>query len=74
MRLLFDKVIKSSSVFRQLNSNTLIHIPNQRKMATEVEKAQTATPGESTIFGRILRKEIPCNFLYEDDQVRIVSV
>lgn len=37
-------------------------------MATEVEKAQTAAPTEDTIFGKILRKEIPCNFIYEDDQ------
>ncbi|KAL7295229.1 hypothetical protein TKK_0011437 [Trichogramma kaykai] len=43
-------------------------ISNVRKMATEVEKAQTATPGGDTIFGKILRKEIPCKFIYEDDQ------
>lgn len=41
----------------------------QRKMATEVEKAQTAAPGGDTIFGKILRKEIPCDFIYEDDKV-----
>jgi len=39
-----------------------------RKMATEVEKAQTAAPGGDTIFGKILRKEIPCTFIYEDDK------
>ncbi|XP_046415851.1 adenosine 5'-monophosphoramidase HINT1 [Neodiprion virginianus] len=41
-----------------------------RKMASEVEKAQraTATLGGDTIFGKILRKEIPCKFIYEDDQ------
>lgn len=37
-------------------------------MATEVEKAQTAAPGGDTIFGKILRKEIPCKFIYEDDK------
>ncbi|OAD61001.1 Histidine triad nucleotide-binding protein 1 [Eufriesea mexicana] len=37
-------------------------------MATEVEKAQTAVPTEDTIFGKILRKEIPCEFIYTDDQ------
>ena len=37
-------------------------------MATEVEKAQTAAPGGDTIFGKIVRKEIPCNFIYEDEQ------
>ncbi|XP_011310653.1 histidine triad nucleotide-binding protein 1 [Fopius arisanus] len=39
-----------------------------RKMASEVEKAQSATAGGDTIFGKILRKEIPCNFIYEDNQ------
>jgi len=39
------------------------------KMADEIQKAQAARPGGDTIFGRILRKEIPCNFIYEDDQV-----
>jgi len=39
-----------------------------RNMASEVEKAQTAAPGSDTIFGKILRKEIPCDFIYEDDQ------
>lgn len=35
----------------------------------EVQKAQGAQAGGDTIFGKILRKEIPCNFIYEDDQV-----
>lgn len=35
---------------------------------SEVEAAQTAAPGGDTIFGKILRKEIPCDFIYEDDQ------
>ncbi|XP_034940284.1 histidine triad nucleotide-binding protein 1 [Chelonus insularis] len=39
-----------------------------RKMASEVEKAQSAAPADDTIFGKILRKEIPCTFIYEDDQ------
>lgn len=38
-------------------------------MADEVSKAQQASAGGDTIFGKILRKEIPCNFIYEDDQV-----
>lgn len=38
-----------------------------RTMADEVEKAQTAQAGGDTIFGKILRKEIPCNFIYEDN-------
>ena len=37
---------------------------------TEVAKAQTAQPGGDTIFGKIIRGEIPTKFIYEDDQVR----
>jgi histidine triad (HIT) family protein len=36
---------------------------------SEVEKSSVASPGGDTIFGKILRKEIPCNFIYEDDRV-----
>ena len=42
------------------------------KMAGEVEKAQQAAAqgdGGDTIFGKIMRKEIPCDFIYEDDKV-----
>ncbi|KAK3094392.1 hypothetical protein FSP39_001167 [Pinctada imbricata] len=37
-------------------------------MASETEKAQTAKPEGDTIFGKILRKEIPTTFIYEDEQ------
>jgi len=37
-------------------------------MATEVELAQNASAGEDTIFGKILRGEIPCKLIYEDEQ------
>ena len=36
---------------------------------SEVEKAATAKPGGDTIFGKIIRKEIPAKIIYEDDQV-----
>ncbi|KAK2824499.1 hypothetical protein Q5P01_021674 [Channa striata] len=36
-------------------------------MADETEKAQAARPGGDTIFGKIVRKEIPAKFIYEDD-------
>nr|CAH7718103.1 unnamed protein product [Callosobruchus chinensis] len=36
-------------------------------MADEVQLAQSAQARGDTIFGKILRKEIPCNFIYEDD-------
>ena len=38
-------------------------------MASEIEKAQTAAPGGDTIFGKIIRKEIKTDFIWEDDQV-----
>lgn len=41
-------------------------------MADEVSRAQSAQPGGDTIFGKIIRKEIPANIIYEDDQVRVV--
>lgn len=40
-----------------------------RKMSDEVAKAQTATPGGDTIFGKIASGVIPCKFIYEDDKV-----
>lgn len=36
---------------------------------TEVDKAQTAKHEEDTIFGKIVRKEIPAKIIYEDDHV-----
>lgn len=36
-------------------------------MADEQTLAQTAKAGGDTIFGKILRKEIPADVLYEDD-------
>lgn len=42
-------------------------------MSEEIEKAQQAKPGGDTIFGKIARKEIPCEFIYEDDQVLYVN-
>lgn len=41
-------------------------------MSDEVSKAQAAdSAAEDTIFGKILRKEIPCDFIHEDDKVFI---
>ena len=37
-------------------------------MSDEASKAQTAGPEEVTIFGRMLKGEIPAKFIYEDDQ------
>lgn len=56
-----------------LLTNQLIACNKQQHntMADEVQKAQTASPQEDTIFGKIIRKEIPTKFIYEDDQVRV---
>ncbi|XP_067884990.1 histidine triad nucleotide-binding protein 1 [Heterodontus francisci] len=37
-------------------------------MAAETARAQSAQAGGDTIFGKIIRKEIVCKLLYEDDQ------
>lgn len=37
-------------------------------MSEEEKKAQLASPGDDTIFGKILRGEIPTKFIYEDDK------
>ncbi|VDM45843.1 unnamed protein product [Toxocara canis] len=38
-----------------------------RTMSSEVEKAQAAGASGDTIFGKIVRKEIPAKIIYEDD-------
>lgn len=47
--------------------------PPKFKMSDEVINASIASPGGDTIFGKILRKEIPCNFIYEDDHVSVIK-
>ncbi|XP_033070729.1 histidine triad nucleotide-binding protein 1-like [Trachypithecus francoisi] len=37
-------------------------------MANEIAKAQVARPGGDTIFGKIMRKEIPDKIIFEDDR------
>ncbi len=43
-------------------------------MADEVAAAQQAKPDEDTIFAKIIRGDIPCEFIYEDDQVMIMVI
>ena len=69
MRLLSNFVVIFAYKHLTIGGNLPICSASLRKMATEVEKAQTAVPKDDTIFGKILRKEIPCNFIYEDSQV-----
>ncbi|KAI4479188.1 hypothetical protein M0804_011327 [Polistes exclamans] len=66
--LFLNLALNSSKRIVYSSAKLSINSALKRKMATEVEKAQTATPGGDTIFGKILRKEIPCNFIYEDDK------
>lgn len=47
--------------------------PTPQKMADEVAKAKSSAPSGDTIFGKIVRKEIPSEFLYEDEQVIITA-
>uniref|UniRef100_A0A1A9VBM1 HIT domain-containing protein n=1 Tax=Glossina austeni TaxID=7395 RepID=A0A1A9VBM1_GLOAU len=47
--------------------NTISYI-QKVGMASEVDKAQKAGPFGDTIFGKILRKEIPCEFIHEDEK------
>lgn len=68
MRLLSNLVV-SAYKHLTIGGNLPVCSASLRKMATEVEKAQTAVSKGDTIFGKILRKEIPCNFIYEDSQV-----
>ncbi|XP_033332066.1 histidine triad nucleotide binding protein 1 [Megalopta genalis] len=68
MKLLLNFALSTSKRLLCPNASRLNSAPCWKKMATEVEKAQTATAGEDTIFGKILRKEIPCKFIYEDDK------
>jgi hypothetical protein len=43
-------------------------------MADEIAKAQVAQPGGDTIFGKIIRKEIPAKIIFEDDRVGAARV
>ncbi|EYC04656.1 hypothetical protein Y032_0086g1909 [Ancylostoma ceylanicum] len=40
-----------------------------RQKMTEVEKAQAAVRENDTIFGKIIRKEIPAKIIFEDEEV-----
>ncbi|XP_064596185.1 LOW QUALITY PROTEIN: adenosine 5'-monophosphoramidase HINT1-like [Liolophura sinensis] len=37
-------------------------------MGDEIDKAQAAKPGGDTIFGKIIRGEIPTKFIHEDSE------
>ncbi|XP_015609385.1 histidine triad nucleotide-binding protein 1 [Cephus cinctus] len=68
MRFILNLTSSSLKRLACLKPSLLDSVAQSRKMASEVEKAQSALPGGDTIFGKILRKEIPCKFIYEDSQ------
>jgi len=59
-------LVKNNRLF--LSLGPLNQSLNVRRMTDEVKAAQEAVPGNDTIFGKILRKEIPCDFIFEDDK------
>lgn len=63
-----ERNIVSATPFLYSTSVLSAYIPF-RTMSSEVDKAQTAKPGGDTIFGKIIRGEIPATKIYEDDQV-----
>ena len=56
-----------SLLFKSTSINSRLY---SRKMSDEAMLAQSAKPGGDTIFGKIVRKEIPAKIIYEDDQVK----
>ena len=50
-----------------------LYLSSLRTMSNEVDKAQNANPSGDTIFGKIIRKEIPANIVYEDDEALAFS-
>uniref|UniRef100_A0A915BPZ8 HIT domain-containing protein n=2 Tax=Parascaris univalens TaxID=6257 RepID=A0A915BPZ8_PARUN len=55
-----------SSIRVMKYTERLLHL-HLRRMSSEVVKSQTAVAGGDTIFGRIIRKEIPAKIIHEDD-------
>lgn len=57
---------------RDLSRSSLVAVAREGQrsasMADEIAKAQVAQPGGDTIFGKIIRKEIPAKIIFEDDR------
>lgn len=74
--LQFVTLIQISNISKcsyRTSGYNFIRFSDPRFKMSEVEKSAIATPGGDTIFGKILRKEIPCNFIYEDDLVSVTN-
>jgi hypothetical protein len=65
------KSIDKNKVFHSFDRCFSVNSKFEKKMSDECQLAQTAKPGGDTIFGKIVRKEIPADIIYEDDQVCI---
>lgn len=64
-------MLKTAAFGRRLFPLSRKFVQSIKTMASEVEKAQAAGPGaQDTIFGKIIRKEIPAKIIYEDENVR----
>uniref|UniRef100_A0A914YF52 HIT domain-containing protein n=1 Tax=Panagrolaimus superbus TaxID=310955 RepID=A0A914YF52_9BILA len=69
-RTLGKQLFSTTHLFRSPNiGGNFKPILANRTMASEVDKAQTATSGEDTIFGKIIRKEIPAKIIFEDEHI-----
>ncbi|XP_063693105.1 adenosine 5'-monophosphoramidase HINT1-like [Bolinopsis microptera] len=59
--------LRSVRVVGKYSKASKIYLSSLRAMSDEVSKAKDAKPGGDTIFGKIIRKEIPSDILFEDD-------
>ena len=75
LQILFNFSTKSCSTkITLLPSPQPLQVHIKRRMSDEERAAQAAKPGGDTIFGKIIRKEIPAKIIYEDDQVTSIVV
>ena len=66
----FSLISKSLKPINNKASFSTLFSKNLSKMSDEVTSAQSAKPGGDTIFGKIIRKEIPAKIIYEDEKVK----
>ncbi|GFP90277.1 hypothetical protein PHJA_001171600 [Phtheirospermum japonicum] len=66
--MIFNLIDMNDKIFIIVSSSSF----SQTAMASEKEAALAAVPSDSpTIFDKILNKQIPANFVYEDDKTVI---
>ncbi|CAG9541026.1 unnamed protein product [Cercopithifilaria johnstoni] len=69
MQTLSSRFLRNFKFYEIYQQKEQWHTCMLRKMESEVEKAQKAGPESDTIFGKIIRKEIPATIVIEDDDV-----